>query len=333
MPAFFEDNRRFEPADAAARDKYGFRLFGWNELTFCFASNRRVAQAGDAGRIRVFKSVIATLVAADAVVDVLDGSRHCLVAKFRVGQLRPSHDEEVHLVVLQDLLGQFRRVDAPHADSRHAGLFADSCRVVNVERPWQVDGRNLVFEPGGEDVAAGNVEHVHAGFLRHFAKFNNFLDCKPALEIVVVRVNPHEQRHALRDAGADCANAFQREFCPVFKASAVFVRAVVDAAGEEGVRQVIVRAVEFHAVEPGLYGAPCRFAKAFRDFRDLFLRNAGNRHLWADRHVACHENLRGLIHAHGQAALPELQSGFPSGRVDGVRQPFEAGNILVLADG
>ena len=293
-----------------------------------------VAQARDGLEVlHVRKAVQAALVAAHAVDDVVDAALARLGHEVRVGELGTAHDHEVDLVLREDVLGELRGVDAPDADGGHAGLAADAGGVVDVEGGRQVDRRDLVGVGGRDDVAARDVEHVHSGLGCPAAELDGVLDGHAALEEVVVRVDAHEQGHVVTDGRADGADAGQREAGAVLQAAAVLVRAVVDAAGEEGVRQVVVRAVELHAVVASLAGAAGGLAEAGHDLVDLLMGDGRQREARGKRQVGGDEHLRGAVHANGDRALPELHARRAARSVNGIDETAVPLDVAVLGEG
>ena len=88
----------------------------------------------------------------------------------------------------------------------------------------------------------------------HVHELGDVVDGEAVLEVVVVDVHAHEQRHILGHVPAHLADALEGEARPVFEAAAVLVRAAVDGRGEELVGEVGVRGVELNGVEAGLDG-------------------------------------------------------------------------------
>ena len=70
VSALFEDDSCFQATDSTACDQYGLRFLCFDYCTLRFAAYRRVSEAGDMLHIRIGKTVIASLVASDAVDNV-----------------------------------------------------------------------------------------------------------------------------------------------------------------------------------------------------------------------------------------------------------------------
>ena len=330
VPAGDERLGGHQARNAAAHDGDALGLIRHLDLPVELVTDEWVAQAGDVLEVaHVGEAVQASLVAADTVDDAVGLSRARLVAELGVGELGSAHNHEVDLVLLEDLLGDLRGVDTSDADGGHAGLAADACRVVDVEARCQVDGRNLEGIRGGDDIAAGDVEHVDAGFARHLAERDRVLNAHAALEAVVMSVDAHEQGHILRDVLADRADAGEWELGAILQAASPFVAAVVEARGEEGVREVIVGAMEFDAVIARLHAARRGGAVAVDDLVDLLDGDAGDGEA-VDGHLIGGENLGRRIHGDGDGSLPELDADAPALGVDGVGEALVALDEAVL---
>lgn len=134
-------------------------------------------------------------------------------------------------------------------------------------------GGNLKHVREGEDVAAGHVREVDAGLARHVDERGDIVDRQAVLEVIVLHVHAHEQRHVLGHVAAHLADALQREAGAVFKASAVAVGAVIDSGREELVREIGVGSVELHGVESGLDGELGALAEGGDYLVDVLLRH------------------------------------------------------------
>ena len=322
-----------EAGHAATHDGDALGLVGGLDLPVKLVAHERVAQAGDVLEVaRVGKAVQAALVAAHAIHDAVRLALARLVAELGVGELGAAHDHEVNLVVLEDLLGELGRVDAADADGGHAGLAADARGVVYIEAGLEVDRRHLERVGGSDDVAARDVEHVDAGLAGHLAELDGVLDGHAVLEAVVERADAHEQGHVLGDVLADGADAGERELGAVLQGAAPLVVSVVQAGGEEGVRQVVVGAVELDAVVARLDAARGGLAVAVDDLVDLLDGDAGDLEA-VDAHGLGHEDLRFGVHGDGDGALPQLDAGAPALAVDGVGEAAVPLDEAVFGDG
>ena len=335
MALLLQDAGRLHTGDAAARDEHRLGRVGLfhGGGALGLPADGGVAQAGDVGHVQVGKTVQAALIAAHAAVNILYPAFLALVAEVRVGQLGTAHDHQIHLVRFQDVLRLLGVVDAPHADGEHTGLFADAGGVVHVEATGQVQGRHLVLACRRDHVAAGNVQHVHSGLARHLAEGNGVLDGHAVFQAVVVGVDAHEQGHILWHGGPDGPDALQREPGTVFQAAAVLVGAVVDTARQEGVWQIVVGAVELDAVKPGSHSPGGSLAVAVHDLVDHAFVDAGDLEPGSQFHLAGQQDHGGLVHAHGQAALPQLDARLAPRGVDGVGELLHTGDVLVITQG
>ena len=331
--AFLQYKRRLHPGNSAACDKHLLRLFTGNRRHLRFQSYRRISQAGDVGHIQIGKTVIAALITAYTGYDVLSSSCLCLVAEFRIRQLSPADNHHIHLVFFQNLLRQLRRIDSADANCQHAGFFPDICRIINIEAAGQIKGRHLIFQSRRYYISSGNIQDIHACFLCPFTELRHFFYCQPVFKVIIMRIYSHENRHVRRDRTADGTDGFQRETRPVFQGSAVFVRPMVDSARQEGMGQIVMRAVELHAVK-ARFCSPCRrFAKTVRYVMDLFHADTGQCKLRRHRHVRGHIHHCGRIKAYGNTSLPKLDPRLAPRFMDGIRQLLQPRNILILCNG
>ena len=322
-----------EAGYAAAHDGDALGLVGGLDLPVKLVAYQRVAQAGDVRKVaQVGKAVQTALVASHAIHDAVRLALARLVAELGVGELRATHDHEVDLVVLEDLLGELGRVDAADSDGDHAGFASDARGVVDVEAGLEVDRRYLERVGGGDDVATRDVEHVDAGLAGHLAERDGVLDGHTVFKAVVERADAHEQGHVLGDVLANRADAGERELGAVLQAAAPLVVAVVEARGEEGVRQVVVGAVELDAVVARFDAARCGLAVAVDDLVDLLDGDAGDGEA-VDGHLVGDQDLRLGIHGDGDGSLPQLDSGASALAMDGVGEAAVSLDVAVLGDG
>ena len=115
---------RFQAAHAAAGDPDSFRRFGFGQSPFLFPSQLGIAQAGNKWPVlQITESIIAALVAAYAVDNILGAPLQGFVEEFRIGQLGAAHNHHVGLALFQNVLGQFRGVDTAYRHGNHAGFF------------------------------------------------------------------------------------------------------------------------------------------------------------------------------------------------------------------
>ena len=94
-------------------------------------------------------------------------------------------------------------------------------------------------------------------------------------------------------------------------------------------RQVVVGAVEFDAVVPGLDAARGGLAVAVDDLVDLLDGDAGDGEA-VDGHLVGDEDLGRRVHGDRDGALPELDARAPALTVDGVDQALMSLDEAIL---
>ena len=335
MPLLLQGTGSLQACNTAACNQDGLGAPGGlhSSGALSLAADGGVAQAGDVGHIQVGKAIQTALIAAHAAVDILYPALFALVAEIRVCQLGTAHDYHIHLVGFQNVLGLLGVVDAAHADGQHPGTLADAGGVVHVETAGQIQRRHLVLAGGGNDVAAGNIQHIHTGILCPVAEGDGILYGQTGFaKAVVLCVDAHEQGHPLRDGGADGADALQREAGAVLQTAAVLVGAVVQTIRQEGVGQIVVGTVELDAVEPGSHRAGSSLAVAVHHLGDHFPADAGNGKAGCQLGIAGKQDHSRLVHTHSQPALPQLDARLAALGVDGISQLLQLGDVLVLCN-
>ena len=129
VASLFQDDRGLKSADPPACYKDRLRLICLNDLG-----------------ILAFEPIIAPLVAAYAVINIVYIPGLGLAAEFRIGQLRPSHNNHIHLVFFKDTLCQLRGIDTSYPHRKHSGCLPYFSGVFNIKRLRYIDGRHLVFQ-------------------------------------------------------------------------------------------------------------------------------------------------------------------------------------------
>ena len=229
--------------------------------------------------------VIAALVAADAVFDRVQLSGLSLVAEFGIRQLGAGHDHKVRLVLHQDILGHLRRVNPPAGHRQQTGLPADTCGRLHVEAVGNVHRCNFIYGSCSQDVAPGDIQHIHTNVSGALAEINDLFNGQAAFQHIILAVYPHEQGHPLRHIGPNRLNTGQRKLFAVFKAATPSVCAPVDPARKERMRQIVVCTMELNDVDPGFYDAAGRLAERFNNGLNALLCNAGNCIFRRERHI------------------------------------------------
>ena len=187
---------------------------------------------------------------------------------------------------------------------------------------------------GGDDVAAGDIQHIHTGILCPVAEGDGVLHGETGLaEAVVLCVDAHEQGHPLRDGSADGADALQREAGAVLQTAAVLIGAVVQTIRQEGVGQIVVGTVELDAVEPGSHRAGSSLAVAVHHLGDHFPADAGNGEAGCQLGITGKQDHGRLVHTDRQTALPQLDTRLAALGMDGIGQLLQFGDVLILCDG
>ena len=210
----------------------------------------RVHQAGG-GAIR--KNVVqARLVARDAGVDVLRPTRSGLAHEVGVGEEGPRHRHHVGVAARQDLLRDFRHVDAVRRDhrNRHRTLHArrgEAPRSARHDVGDRRDARLVPADAGVDDVGAGGFDRAREfhDFTRRSATFHE-----------VERRDAVHQEELRPEPGTRAAHDLHGETMPVLHAATELVGAVVRARHGKLIDQVAFRAHHLHAVE----------ARALREF-------------------------------------------------------------------
>ncbi len=195
----------------------------------------------------------ASLVAADAGVDLIGTAGRRLVDELGVGQQRTRHGHHVGAAFGQDLLAHFRRVDAVGRDQRDLDLALHLLRHPGkgTARHAGGNGRDAGFVPTDAGVDDGGASGFH-----RLSQLHHFVKGRAAFHQVQhgQAVDDDEVRaHTLTGAAHD----LHREAHAVLVRAAPLVVTLVGARGDEFVDQVAFRAHDLHAVVAGLLGHGC----------------------------------------------------------------------------
>ena len=153
MTALLQDAGCFQTGDTAACDQNPFRLLCRNKDILCFFSKIWISHTGDEWYIGIGKSVIAALITADTVYDILQSAFLCLYTEVGIGKLRTSHDNHIRLILFQNFLSLLRRVDTSDRNTKHTGFLTDSGTIIHIEALWYINRRYLVFQPRCNHIA------------------------------------------------------------------------------------------------------------------------------------------------------------------------------------
>ena len=154
MSALLQYDRRFQAADSAACDQNSLGSLCFDNSALRLTPYGGISQACDVLHICVGKTIIAALVAPDAVDYIFCTAFPDLVYEVGICQLRAAHDDQVHLILFEDLLSKLCCIDSANADRQHAGFLADPGSVVNVESSGNIYRRDFKFQACGDNVAS-----------------------------------------------------------------------------------------------------------------------------------------------------------------------------------
>ena len=162
MPALSGYGGRREPRRPGTDHGDFLHGNGRQVVEFGFVAGPRVDQA--TGQLAAEGVVQTRLIAANAGVDFVAATGGGFVDELRVGQKRARHGDHVGIAFGEDLLGDFRRVDAVGGNQRHAdrtsqlgGDFAE-----RAARHFGGDGRNARFVPADPGVDQGHASLLHS---------------------------------------------------------------------------------------------------------------------------------------------------------------------------
>ena len=207
----------------------------------------RVDQA--TGQLAAEGVIQARLVATDAGVDFIGAACSGLVDEVRVGEERPRHRDHVGIAFGQNLLGDFRGVDAVGGDQRNAHRTAQLGRDFAERRTRHLggDGRNPRFVPADTGVDDGRT-----GLLDGLGQRDDFFPGAAAFHQVEHR-QAEDNDEVRPDRFTHPADDFHRQAHAVFVAAAPAVGAVVGVGGEELVNEITFGAHDFDAVVFGVF--------------------------------------------------------------------------------
>jgi len=146
MSSLLQNDSCFKSTDSTTSDQNFLWFLCRNEFTFFLSSDCRVTKTSDARRIFALKSIIASLVTSNTVVDFFCFSGFCLVTEIRIYKLSTSNHNHIYLVIFQNLFCKLWCIDSSDTDCQHSCFLTDLCSIVNVKCSWNINRRYLVFE-------------------------------------------------------------------------------------------------------------------------------------------------------------------------------------------
>ncbi len=188
--------------------------------------------------------VQAGLIAADTGIDLVGTASSSLVDELGVRQERARHGDHVSRAVSQQLIGQFRGIDAVGGDQRDRDLALELGGHLGegTTRHLGGDGRNPRFVPADTGVDDGRT-----GLLNRLGEHDDLIPGAAALDQIEHRqaIDDDEFR---ADRLAYAAHDLDRQAHAVFVAAAPAVGTLVDVGNQKLVDEVAFRAHDFDAV-------------------------------------------------------------------------------------
>ena len=228
MPSFLKHLCCFHSGHSAADHPDFLWIFCFFQFIFCFMTDHRVSHTGNVRSIcHIAESIVASLIAAHAVYDLVHSSLLRLIFKLRICQLCSSHDNQIHFLLCQDFFCQRCSVDPSHTNRQHACCSADSGRIFDIKSVWHIDRRHFVHGSRRNDISSGYVQHVYAMFFCNLAESDHILNGQSIFQHIILCVDPDKQRHSFRHISSQLINDLQRESAAILKTSAVFIFSVV----------------------------------------------------------------------------------------------------------
>ena len=230
MSSFMENLCSFHSGHSASDHPYFFRCFCFIQIILCLVTDRWISHAGNMRTVgHITESVIAALITAHTVYDLIHFSRSGFVCKFRIRKLGSSQYYHIHFILRQNLFCQFCCVDPSNTNCQHACLFADSGRIFNVKSVWHINWRHLIHGCCRNDISSGHIQYIDSMLFCNLTESDHFLDRQSVLQHIILRIDPDEQRHSFRHIPAQFIDHFQRKSAAVLKAAAIFVLSVIES--------------------------------------------------------------------------------------------------------
>ena len=228
MTALLQYAGCLQTGNTATCDQHPFRLLRRYQYILCFFSKVWISHTGNEWSSGIGKSVIAALITANAVYDFLQSAFLRLYAEVGIGKLRTSHDNHIRLILFQNFLRQLRCVDTSDRNTQHSGFPTDSGTVIHIKALWYINRRYLVFQPRCYHITTRDIQYIYSGLFCQPAKRNDILYGQAILQIIILCIQTHQQRHILRYALTNGADTVQREFTALFKCSAIGILTVIE---------------------------------------------------------------------------------------------------------
>ncbi len=198
------------------------------------------------------KGVIqACLVAADAGVDFIATTSSSFIDEIRVGEERARHGHHVGIAFGQNLLGDFRGIDAVSGDQRNSYLPTQLGRDLAERRTRHLggDGRNPRFVP-----ADAGVDDRRTGLLDGLGQLHDLFPAAAAFHQIEHR-QAEDNDEVRADRFAHPADDLYRQAHAVFVGAAPAVSAMVGVGRKELVNEITFGAHDLDAVVLGFFCA------------------------------------------------------------------------------
>ena len=307
MPALGGHGGSSQPGRAGTHHGDFFHGNGRQIIEFGFMAGTRVDQA--TGQFAAKGVVQACLVATDAGIDLVAAPGSRLVDELGVGQERTRHRHHIGIAFGQDLLGDFRSVDAVGGNQRHVNRAAQLGRDLAERGTGHLgsDGRDTRFVPADTGVDQGRT-----GRFDSLGQLHDFFPDAAAFHQVEHRqaVNDDEVR---ANGFAHATYDFHRQAHAVFVTATPTVGTLVGVRRQELINQVAFRAHDLDTVIARALGQP----GAGHEVADLLFDALLVQLLWLERVDRCLDRTRrDLARAVGIApGVEDLQADLAAGIV------------------
>lgn len=218
-----------------------------------FAGGRGVL---DAQHVQALVLAVDAVVGADALLDLVDLAHLDLGDQVRVGDVRASHADHVHVAAFEDARSLVRVLDVLRVQHRHVDHFLDAGRQVQerLRREGHVGddvGQGVVGVAAGADHAD---EVEHAGIAVVLGDLLHVL-VGQAVRVELVTADAHADAEVLADLGAHRLEHLEAELHAPLEAATPLVGALVDPWAPELVDHVLVHGGQLDTVQAAFLGA------------------------------------------------------------------------------